>query len=148
VTDSPLWNRDTWDGSPTPLLLLHTPSALTGGWGAGWDVVAPLGALLCLLLRWVQIHHLPPTAVGTDLWRLLSLGGANAIGLQERCAASLEQGRATFPADFPDTAAGREWAAAYVEVQQAERAKQPLGKREGVCADEADWFALLGIDGV
>ena len=80
--------------APVPVLLLQNDRP------AGWDLLLPAG--------WAMAF-----------WVALQYSGARAGGLRETERLALETGQLRFPAEYPDSAAGRLW-----ESEQHQRSRQ------------------------
>ena len=87
-----------------------------------------------------------PAKWGSSFWTAFQLAGARAVGMQEWDALHLDQGMASFPRDFPETAAG----VAYWNAVEMRRAaaddKLPRAKRQKAlskhCMAVPRWTAL------
>ena len=138
---SPLYGRvdDAAAGGALPLLLVQEPpaaldggGALRGGFGSGWDIIAPRHA-------------------ARALWAALVLAGGRAIGQLELRAIALHEERPLFPYDAPDTLAGSHHAAADGADRRNAHARRPPSRRPnyaklGVAQPFAcDWPSLLGL---
>lgn len=73
------------------ILLVQNQGGLQRGFGSGWDIIVPA--------NW-----------GMAFWMSFIYAGARAIGLREHYAMTAEQGIPSFPKDFPDTLAGKQYA--------------------------------------
>ncbi|XP_071117873.1 ribonucleases P/MRP protein subunit POP1-like [Haliotis cracherodii] len=112
------------DESRIPVLLLQRPGYRTTisasrqqqpksvhqGFGCGWDVIVPQG--------WGTAFHIA-----------LVFRGARVGGLREATAVSREAGTLQFPADFPDTQAGKEYAAGQQDQLKKKYDRNPPAKR-------------------
>ncbi|XP_037084915.1 ribonucleases P/MRP protein subunit POP1-like [Pollicipes pollicipes] len=87
-----------------PVLLMQNSSP------PGWDLVLPAG--------W-----------GMTFWVALQYQGARAGALRETDRMALEMGRLRFPAEFPDSEAGRLWDAEERTQRRLEYFKRPPAKR-------------------
>ena len=116
------------------MLLVCTPGCDIGS-------VRALGAGVTLLA---------PRSAAKPLWLALVYAGGHAVGFSERAGLDFEAARASYPRDWPDTAAGR----ALLEAEGAELrdrhearppAKRPNFARLGVAAPfVVPWAALVG----
>ncbi|XP_046582342.1 ribonucleases P/MRP protein subunit POP1-like [Haliotis rubra] len=112
------------DESRIPVLLLQRPGYRTTisasrqqqpksvhqGFGCGWDVIVPQG--------WGTAFHIA-----------FVFRGARVGGLREASAVSREAGTLQFPADFPDTEAGRVYAAEQKDQLKKKYDRNPPAKR-------------------
>ncbi|KAI8609935.1 ribonucleases P/MRP protein subunit POP1-domain-containing protein [Chytriomyces sp. MP71] len=107
---------DPMDGGPAvPILLVqrntNTSSDNTSEFVNGWDVILPAG----------------PIAV--DLWKSLVFAGSHSIGIQDRRRICFETGVASFPEDYPETAAHVAWAREVREEKKGKWERRPKDKR-------------------
>ena len=115
-----------------PPAALDGGGALRGGFGSGWDIIAPRHA-------------------ARALWAALVLAGGRAIGQLELRAIALHEERPLFPYDAPDTLAGSHHAAADGVDRRNAHARRPPSRRPnyaklGVAQPFAcDWPSLLGL---
>ncbi|XP_043193849.1 ribonucleases P/MRP protein subunit POP1-like isoform X2 [Amphibalanus amphitrite] len=97
---------------PVPVILLQNHRC------PGWDLLLPPG--------W-----------GMAFWVALQYSGARAGGLRETERMALETGELRFPAEYPDSAAGREWEREDRQRRREEYFKRPPAKRPN--------FVKLGV---
>ena len=115
-----------------PPAALDGGGTLRGGFGSGWDIIAPRHA-------------------ARALWAALVLAGGRAIGQLELRAIALHEERPLFPYDAPDTLAGSHHAAADGVDRRNAHARRPPSRRPsyaklGVAQPFAcDWPSLLGL---
>ena len=87
-----------------------------------------------------------PAKWGSSFWTAFQLAGARAVGTQEWDALHLDQGMASFPRDFPETAAGVAYWNAVETKRAAAAGKLPKSKRQKVlakhCMAVPRWTAL------
>ncbi|KAJ3031316.1 UNVERIFIED_CONTAM: hypothetical protein HDU68_005058 [Siphonaria sp. JEL0065] len=113
VPGMPLQNNE--GGPPVPVLLVQRNTVgstdKSGEFVSGWDVIIPAGtAAVCL-------------------WKSFVFAGAHAIGLNDRRRICFETGVASFPEDYPETAAHIAWALEEKATKQAEWERKPPAKR-------------------
>jgi POPLD (NUC188) domain/Ribonucleases P/MRP protein subunit POP1 len=124
VGDSGLWSRAArveassqaqhTDGTEfiyVPVLLIQRRAGLARGFGSGWDIALPRG--------W-----------GMTFWTsLMYANGGRAAGQRELQHIALECGRAVFPDDYQDCAAGLAGVASAVTARMDTHARRPKSKR-------------------
>eukprot|EP01119_Soliformovum_irregulare_P023635 TRINITY_DN8296_c0_g1_i1.p1 TRINITY_DN8296_c0_g1~~TRINITY_DN8296_c0_g1_i1.p1 ORF type:complete len:703 (-),score=165.05 TRINITY_DN8296_c0_g1_i1:20-2128(-) len=133
---SPLWDRNFRENSEErkflPIIAIQVPGNLSRGYGSGWDVISPAGS-------------------GKGLWLSLSYAGARAIGLKERNRIQFEEGRISFPEDFPGTEAYFQHESVMSDILTREYHKRPPAKRANFFKLKishpftSPWKEILGI---
>ncbi|KAI8841633.1 NUC188 domain-containing protein [Chytriomyces cf. hyalinus JEL632] len=101
-----------------PILLIqrNTHNASLGDKNAneflnGWDVVLPAGT------------------VAVNLWKSIIFAGAHATGIYDRRRLCFETGVASFPHDYPETAAHVQWATQQMTSKKETWERKPVAKR-------------------
>ena len=87
-----------------------------------------------------------PAKWGSSFWTAFQLAGARALGTQEWDTLHLDQGMASFPRDFPETAAGVAYWNTVESTRAAVVSKLPRAKRQKAlskhCMAVPRWAAL------
>jgi hypothetical protein len=114
------------------VLLVYRGGGCRGGgtgWGrasSGWSIVLPRG--------W-----------GADMFVQLIYAGGRAIGLRDARELRAADGLASFPEDFPDTAAGRMYEKHTAACAAAAASTRSKGHQKGSAS--LDWDRILGLTG-
>ncbi|EGG17988.1 RNase P protein subunit [Cavenderia fasciculata] len=125
--------NNTNNYSTPSILLIQRDGGLSRGYGSGFDIIIPEG--------W-----------GQAFWLSLVYSGSWAIGLQNRDEMLLEQGIPSYPRDYPDSNAYKEYHQA-IENDKLEKYKRtPSGKRPNYIHNQVyfpfnpNWNWILDLD--
>uniref|UniRef100_A0A914CCF8 Ribonucleases P/MRP protein subunit POP1 n=1 Tax=Acrobeloides nanus TaxID=290746 RepID=A0A914CCF8_9BILA len=70
-----------------------------------------------------------PAGTGVDFWVALHMAGARAIGLRDRMALMFESDRLNFPADIPDSKAGKQYIVQEKKSLEEKHRKRPHNRQ-------------------
>lgn len=95
-----------------------------------------------------------PRGTGTRLWIALVYSGGRVVGLQDEHSLNTDRSRATFPADYPDTPAGRSYWEEDGREREGKEMRRPPQKRVkygelGIASPFVpDWLGVCGSEDI